>query len=232
MNYKLMIIAAIAGCTSASAFAVTNGAAGAHISTLGLGVEYTIPLNAQTEFGLNVNYLNYNRNYDDNDVTYDAKLKLLTFGAVGYYYPWQNSGFNLNGGLFYNGNKVTLDAQPKTRQEFEFNGHTYSTDSVQNPHGDIKLNKIAPYLGIGWKSGDRNQPGLALDANLGVMFHGTPDVSLSAKCSGELAGNTDIGKQLCRELQRDIAKERQDVQDDVAKYKFYPVASIGFTYRF
>lgn len=232
---KALLLASLA-VLSFNASATEKGAISGKVSTLGLGVEYTVPVNPQVEVGAAINYFNYDRSYNSDDIDYDANARLLSFGAVGYFFPWQDKGFNVNAGLFYNGNKVTLDAKANQigqNKVFKIQGNTYRLDQINDPHGEVSFNKISPYLGIGWKSGDRSKPGWAFDANLGVMFHGTPDVTLDATCKKKLLDSNDpINKRLCAELQKNVDDERKDVQNDIEKYRFYPVASIGFIYRF
>lgn len=221
---KKTLLAITVAALSVSTNAATNGAITGKISTLGLGIEYTFPVNHQFDLGFNANYFNYSKTFDEDDLTLDAKARLFTFGAVGYYYPMDN-GFNINGGLYYNGNKVTFKATPKGNNTYTINDTTYSGAQIEDVEGSIDLNKIVPYLGVGWKSGDRSQAGFSFDANLGVMFHGTPSVDFSAKCN---AGNPAV----CDKLMNDIEAERKEFQDDADAFKFYPVAAIGFTYRF
>ncbi len=55
--------------------------------------------------------------------------------------------------------------------------------------------------------------------DLGVAFHGSPEVDLQVR--GPLAGDPD--------LQADLAREEQEIQDDVENVRVYPVLSLGFT---
>ena len=55
--------------------------------------------------------------------------------------------------------------------------------------------------------------------DLGVAFTDSPDVKLSA--TGAAAG-----------LTADLAKERNEIEDDLEPFKFYPVISLGIYYRF
>ena len=77
---------------------------------------------------------------------------------------------------------------------------------------------FAPYLGVGY--GNVWTRGVNFYFDLGVMFQGTPEVSLSLSCAPSPS---------CTAAQGQVEAERQRVQDKVDKYKYYPVANIGLT---
>ncbi|MBT5030848.1 MAG: hypothetical protein HOM55_00975, partial [Proteobacteria bacterium] len=59
-------------------------------------------------------------------------------------------------------------------------------------------------------------------ADVGLVYHGNPKVSLSA--DGLLAG-APLGQAL-------IAQEEAELQDDVDGYEWYPVVGLSVFYRF
>jgi hypothetical protein len=52
---------------------------------------------------------------------------------------------------------------------------------------------------------------------------GTPKVTLTAVCNNPL---------VCTQLQTDVLAEQRRLQDKVNVLKWYPVAMLGFGYRF
>ena len=81
---------------------------------------------------------------------------------------------------------------------------------------------IAPYLGIGWRSAFGKEQRWGLLTDLGVAFLGRPKVALSA--TGPLASNpTFLG---------DLAREEEELEDDLDLLRFYPIFSISLFYRF
>ncbi|WP_072280983.1 autotransporter outer membrane beta-barrel domain-containing protein [Rappaport israeli] len=235
---KKLLISVIALC-SISAFAQQHtqeqekASLTAKASTLGLGVEYALPVAPKVKVGIGANYLGLKRDFTDNNLNLHAKAKLFTAGITGYYQPWDN-GFNLNGGLFYNANRADLTGkaeQQTTGKTYTLNGEQYSANNIQHIKGSVDFNKIAPYIGIGYQSGNSSQEGWGFDANLGVMYQGTPKVSLSATCSNQLSA-TEFGQQVCTNLKNDLNAERNKLQNDINRMKFYPVTSVGVIYRF
>ena len=75
---------------------------------------------------------------------------------------------------------------------------------------------------MGWGNalGEDKRWGFVFD--LGVVFQGSPDADLTA--TGPLASDPTFLAEL--------AKEEQQLQDEVDDYEYYPVVSIGVTYKF
>jgi hypothetical protein len=68
--------------------------------------------------------------------------------------------------------------------------------------------------------------GVNFYADLGVMFQGSPQATLTANC-GALAGTAQ-----CTAVQGQIAAEQQRLQDELKNAKYYPVLNIGLTIGF
>jgi hypothetical protein len=126
---------------------------------------------------------------------------------------WSPLGpFRISAGFIANDNKV--DANGTGNAGTAFQGGTVS--------GTIKPDKsFAPYLGIGY--GNVWTAGFNFYFDLGIMFQGTPKVSVQANCS------TTPDPARCN---NEVAAEQQRLQDKVDKYKYYPVANIGITFGF
>jgi hypothetical protein len=58
------------------------------------------------------------------------------------------------------------------------------------------------------------------------MFQGVPKSTLTATCSATATGPN------CSALQSAVAAEQVTLQDNVGKFKYYPVLSIGLAYTF
>lgn len=219
MKNKTLLAVFIALGLGQTAVAQSSGGISPKLSTLGVGLEYQH--NISNNWGVSAGFYGYNygRNEVRNNIRYDAKLKLRHFAVLGHYYPWEN-GFRFSGGAVLNNSKITGDAI--NSGTIDLDGVDYTVADVGSVHAKADFRKVAPYLGVGWDSGDRSNVGLSFSADLGVMFTGKPDVSLTAQCAGG-----------CPQFIIDAAaRERNNLQDDLDSFKFYPVLSIGATYRF
>ena len=209
---------------------------GLRVSTLGVGVDVSMPLSRHFNLRANVNGLTYSRNLDDIiknqggiDInafggTADGKISFLTVGLLIDWYPFETSDFFLSGGVYYNANKITLSGNGKTT----LNG----TDYKASVSGDLLFGKsVAPYIGLGW--GNRgDEAGWSWSFEIGGMYENIPTISLNPTDTTGLNASNVIS------LNNDIKVEETKVNDEISnnnlsKYtKIYPVISFGITYSF
>jgi hypothetical protein len=124
----------------------------------------------------------------------------------------------------YNGNKLTLDGKPSPVGTYTFNGNTYSSSDIPSVNGKVDFRKAAPYAGLGY--GRPVGKGLSFAGDLGVLFQGSPRSSLAATCGAATPALT------CAQIHSDVAAEQNKLDDDMRKYRFYPVVLIGLAYVF
>ncbi len=196
------------------------------VGTQGIGADLGYKVTPKFGARANFNYFTYSHDDTIEDVDYDADLDLTTAGALLDYHPFEGN-FRITGGAYYNGNGLDLEGKLAEGASYEIGGNTYTTDELGSLEGDVDFNSFAPYFGIGWgTSTDSGSWAFSLD--LGAMYQGSPDVSLDAKNQDTL---DEINDQTGRDLGKDLDKEASDIEDDV-DYGFYPVVSVGVTYRF
>jgi len=206
---------------SPASFADTS--LGLDVGTLGGGIELAHAFGERLGFRVSANGLNYNRTQTHESVDYDSKLQLESGRLLLDWFPFANN-FRLSAGPMYNGNKLTLEGKPSASGTFTFNGNTYSASDVASVNGKVDFRKVAPYAGLGY--GRPIGKGWSFAGDLGVLFQGTARTSLSATCGAATPAGT------CAQLQNDVAAEQNKLDDDMHKYRFYPVVSIGLAYVF
>ncbi len=236
MKKRTVLCFAVAlGLSSSPAMADSFGTISPKLSTLGVGLEYKYPVTDEIAVSAGFYGFNKSRSESRSDLDYNAKLQLRHFSVLGNYYPWDN-GFHFAGGLVLNNSKITADAKPKAGRTYDFNGVTYTTADVGSADAEVSFRKIAPYVGIGWDNGNKTGAGLSVAASLGVMFTGSPKVDFNyTEGAGMVAlknTNSVAYNALKTRLDRDIAAERKELEDDVDSFKAYPVLSIGISYSF
>jgi len=212
-----------AACVAAMCFAqpamAGDLAVGAKVGTLGAGVELVtnvVPMlvNARVQ----MNAFNYNRTITDTNVKYDAKLKLFSFGALADFYPLAGK-LRLTGGLYYNGNKLSMTGVPAIGGTYTINGVNYTSAQLGSVTSTVDFNKIAPYAGIGFGDSVSSGSPIGFNFDLGVLYMGQPKTSVTTTTS--VAG-----------LAPNLAAEKQKLDNSLNNMKFYPVASVGVTLRF
>jgi|GEM_PF-535217 len=195
----------------------------AKIGTLGIGLDVTKSLLPQVDARLGINFGSINVNQNNSGINYDAKLNFSSIQLLGDYYPFGGS-FRLTGGLVSNNNKFSLVGTPSGGGggTYTIDNTTYNASDVGSLTGEIKSgNSIAPYLGIGF--GKPTNEGLAFNTDLGIMFAGSPKVTLNAS-------NPNFNNNPTNRAQLD--NQARQTENDAKGFNLYPVLSIGLSYGF
>jgi hypothetical protein len=233
MLKKMMISLALISCTAGFAFAEEtpeptndndhgiNIALGARISTLGVGPELSVGFSDYITTRVAGHWGEFSVDGDTSDVKWDTDLNLAS-GLATLEWNVFAGGFHIDVGVIVHDNYVDATAKP-TGGTFTFNGETYTAAEAGTVSGDVDFdNSVAPYVGIGWGNPVDNDTNLTFFCNLGVVFQGSPDVSL--KGTGTLA-NDPI-------FQQNLKVEEKELQDELDKFEYYPVITLGMSYKF
>ncbi len=201
-------------------------------STLGFGLDLYGGISERMTGRIGFNDFTYNKSISSDNIDYAGSLKWQSLHAIADWYPWAKA-FRLSGGLMYNDNKASLNAKPSASATYTVNGHAYSVANVGSLSGEMNFDHFSPYLGIGWGNPVAKDKGFGFVADIGVLYQGTPKVTLNATCSAALL-SAPGGAAICTSLKSDTAVESTKLKSDLNKdqYKFYPVISLGVSYRF
>jgi hypothetical protein len=216
-----MAVAAVAAIL-ASPVGLADTSLGLRAGTLGGGIELAHAFTDTLGFRIGANGLHYNTTATYESVDYDANLKLLTGQLLFDWFPFSNN-FRISAGAMYNGNKLTLDGKP-SGGTYTINGITYSASDIGSMNGKVDFRSAAPYVGLGY--GRPVGKGLSFTADFGVLFQGSPNTTLTATCGPATPAPT------CASIQSSVAAEQAQLNDDMSKYQYYPVVSIGIAYVF
>ena len=211
-------------------------AAGIKLSLLGIGGEVAVPITDKMDIRGGFNGFSYDRNFDKDGIAYTGHLNFRSAEAHYDWFPFGGS-FHLSPGmLIYNGNKITADASVAGGQTFDLNDTTYASDP-NNPvtgKGKIDFKKVAPTFTVGWGSllpkGGRHW---SIPFEIGAAYQQAPQVALSLR--GRACDSSGLN---CRDISSDptvlsnVQAEQAKINKDVSPFKFYPLISIGFGYRF
>jgi hypothetical protein len=201
-------------------FAENTGVAiSAKAGTLGVGLEGIVSIIPQFNARVGANTFSYSYDGTESDIKYDIDLKLLTFAGLVDWFPF-NNGFRVSAGAMINKNKLDLEATSSA--SYDIGGTTYTAAQVGTLTSKLDFKNLAPYVGIGFGNPFGSDSNWSFSLDLGVMFQGSPD--LSVETTGTLANNAAF--------QANLAKEKQELEDDLDKAKYYPVIAIGISYRF
>jgi hypothetical protein len=217
---NLFSVVAVVWTIIASSMSLADTSLGLRVGTLGGGVELAHAFTEKLGFRVSANGLNYDTSETRESIDYDAKFKLESAQLLLDWFPFSNN-FRVSAGGMYNGNKFTLDGKPSAGGTYTINGTSYAASEIGALNGKVDFRKSAPYVGLGY--GRPIGKGLQFAADLGVMFQGAPRTTLNARCGATVN---------CAQIQSDVAAEQAKLDDDLQKFKYYPVVSIGLAYRF
>lgn len=217
---KLSAVAAATALVAATpAFAQDTGGfqLGLTGGTLGIGPEIGF---RTPGFGVrgNATFLGLGREVESDGVVYDGDLRLRSYGAMLDLYPG-GGGFRLSAGARINNNRIDLSATPTA--DVEIGDEIFTPAEIGVLTGEVDTKNLAPMLTIGW-GGDAS-PGFKFGIDAGALFQGSPRVS-EFRSTGTLANDPAF--------QAELARERQEIEDDIDGYKIYPVLQLSLSYLF
>jgi len=211
-------------------------AVGAKISTLGIGFEGATAVTNRSNVRGGFNFFNYDRVATSDGITYDAELTLRSVQIT--YDQYLIRGVHVSPGLLiYNGNRAHALASVPAGQSFSLGDSQYFS-SLTNPvngTATLKLRKVAPLRLFGFGNLlPRNNRHFGVNADLGVAFQGSPDVKLNlagTACAVSPAVGC-VNAATDPRVQTNILREQEQANDDLKPFKYYPVLSIGVSWKF
>lgn len=192
----------------------------AKAGTLGVGADVIGRINDSLNLRLGLQGFTYDISGSYSDIDYDADLELFSGMLLADLFPFGNN-FRISAGMMINQNEATLTGKP-TNNSFAIGGTTYPSTLVGTLTSNVDFNTVAPYAGIGYGGAFSDKSNWSFSFDLGVLFQGSPNVSYSA--DGPLADNPIF--------QAGLEQERKELEDDLDEYTYYPVLSLGVTYKF
>jgi hypothetical protein len=218
---KILIVMAAAVLISAmySAACAQHVSMGFKASTLGAGLEAGFGLSNYIGARVGVNYFDYDYDGTKDDIDYEFELNLMSVSALLDWHPLGGS-FRISGGVLYSENSIDVEA--KSSLTYEIGDTTYTAAQVGSLTGEVEFNDMVPYLGIGWDTSFGKSNRFGFIADLGAIYQDSPIVEFTT--TGPVSSLPSF--------RNDLAKEEENLQEDIDSYKYYPVISLGFNYRF
>lgn len=219
VSFVLQIVLVLATAPTQAAF--NELAVGVKSGTLGLGGELTTNLGPQLNLRGSVQWLDFGVDMEIDDIDYDLDVEFLNPLLAIDWYPFDNS-FRICGGILFNGMDIALDAT--TDVLLEIGDNIYDLSAYSSLRGESDFDDVAPYIGIGFGNALSRDGRWGFTADLGVAFIGSPNVDLSVTGS--------IDPAIRDQLAADLAEEEREIEDELDKFRFYPVLSLSLYYRF
>jgi len=217
---KPLLIAGTAGLALALFVPAVEADIGVNprIGSLGYGIELSTGLSDRWSIGIGLNNRRFKRQDTTDGVDYDYELRFRSGEVLANFHPMRGA-FRLRAGVLLNRNEFELTGKPGGTGTYDFNGVTYTAAQVGSLTGKLSFNKTSPYLGLGWGNRPNGSWGVTFD--LGAVYQGKPKLGLQA--TGAAADPA---------LAADLEAERQQAEDDLSSFKWWPVIQLGMYFRF
>lgn len=210
--------------------------AGFKVSSLGMGGEFAVQVSHRANIRGGFNAFSISRGYNNSGVHYTGNLTLTSVEAHYDWFPFAKS-FHVSPGLLaYNDNHLTATASVPGGQTFTLNGTTYESQptSPVTGSGSLNFNKVAPTILVGFGNlvpHGRRRFSVTIEG--GVAFTGSPQVALSL-AGGVCAPNGAFCRSISSDptVQGNVQAQQTKFNNDVAPFKYYPIVSMTFGYRF
>lgn len=226
---KLATLATIAGMTvagftaaHASSMPFTQYAVGVNAGTTGIGGTVTTDI-LPGRINLNLGFSGFGKGatIHADGVRYHGDVRLGGGSAILAFYPFKDYGFNLDAGMFINRMRVLADGRPDSGSSYTINGNQYTAAQVGSLHGQTHYRTVDPYFGVGWGNPIAGNSNWTFMFNAGVIDQGNADTSLDATGA---ANNPKLAS--------DIEAQRHSLNHELHWLGWYPVVTLGVSYRF
>lgn len=209
--------------------------AGIRLSTLGAGAEVGVSLSNRLNVRSGFNIFQYNRGFHHDGVSYQGQLHLRSGEAHLDWYPLGHT-FHLSPGLLvYNGNGATAAASVPGGSTFTLGGTTYTSDPTNPITGTGKLDfvKVAPTAMFGFGNLVPQSRHFTYNFELGAVFQGSARTKLNLTGNAcDSAGANCVNAATDPAVQQNVVAEQTKINNKLSPFKYYPVISFGFGYRF
>ena len=208
---------------------------GLRLSTLGAGAEVGVALADKLNVRGGFNIFQYSRGFNHDGITYKGQLNLRSGEAHLDWYPLGHT-FHLSPGLLvYNGNGATATANVPGGSTFTLGGTTYTSDPTNPIMGTGKLDfvKAAPTAMFGFGNLVPQNRHFTYNFELGAVFQGSARTKLNLTGNAcDSTGLNCVNAATDPTVQSNVVAEQTKINNKLSPFKYYPVISFGFGYRF
>ena len=208
---------------------------GVRLSTLGAGGEVGVALADKLNVRGGFNIFQYSRGFNHDGITYKGQLNLRSGEAHLDWYPIGHT-FHLSPGLLvYNGNGATATANVPGGSTFTLGGTTYTSDPANPITGTGKLDfvKAAPTAMLGFGNLVPQNRHFTYNFELGAVFQGSARTKLNLTGNAcDAFGLSCVNAATDPTVQSNVVAEQTKINNKLSPFKYYPVITFGFGYRF
>jgi hypothetical protein len=209
---------------------------GVNVSSLGAGIQGAVSVTSRSDIRAGFNFFNFDHGFVKDGIDYSGQLKLRSAQVT--YDQFLIGGFHISPGvLIYDGNRVTASASVPAGQSFTLGGASFYS-SQANPvsgSGSLSAGKVAPMILLGFGNLlPRSERHFGINFEFGVVYQGSPRAKLNLAGSSCLVNPASgcVNTATDPFVQTSLLSEQTKLNNDLIPFKFYPVVSLGFSYKF
>jgi hypothetical protein len=219
-------------------FAQGSGVAigiGGKVSTLGVGAEGALAVTESGNLRVGFNFFDYSRTFSKSGINYNGELDLRSFQIT--YDQYLISGLHISPSLLaYNGTHVDAAAAVPAGRSFSLGGTTYFSGQTNpiNGTGTATVRKVAPAILLGFGTlVPRSRRHLGFNVDAGVVFQGSPTTKLNLTGSACVVNSTTACLNAGSDptVQANVHKEEAQLNKNLEPIKYFPVVSIGMSWK-
>jgi hypothetical protein len=215
----------------------------------GAGLDVAVPLARKFNLRGGASFFSFDHTFVSDGTNYDASIDLKTAMLAIDWFPF-GGAFRLSPIVqLYNDNSVQANLSVPAGQEFSL-GDQNSYSSASNPvHGtanfllgDLGGSKVAPGFTLGFGNMIPRGKGQhwSVPFEVGFLYIQTPLVQLSfqgTSCqnqadAGPVPGPSCTNIATDATSQSNIKQQQTDINNNLSSLRFYPVISVGLSYKF
>ena len=212
-------------------------AVAAKVGSGGIGVDVATVVAQRFNLRVGASYFSYNTSLTEDGLQITGAIKLQTAAASVDIFPFNNS-FRISPGVsFKNDTHMSANLLVPGGQSFSLGDDNYTSDPADPIHGTAAFGfgrNVAPQLTLGFGNMiPRSGKHFSFPVEAGVQFTDRPTVNLhiAGSSCGSVSqdGVTATG---CGPVdQISVQQEQLELTNDLSALRFYPVVSVGISYR-
>ncbi|HWG37303.1 MAG TPA: hypothetical protein VN690_06255 [Terriglobales bacterium] len=203
---------------------------GLRASTLGIGGQFGVRISDSTNLRFGFNDFSYHHDLTHDGINYTGSLSLRSVSAQFDWFFW--GPLHLSPGwLLYDGNQLSATAAVPGGNGFSLGGTNFTSSTSDPIAGSALLRgrRSAPLLTFGLGNlVPRGDGRFGVDFEFGVAYHGTPQSTLTLTGSACDTSGANCQPASSAQVQSSVQAEVAKLNNQVARYKFYPVLALGF----
>ncbi len=207
----------------------------------GFGIDIATPVTSRLNLRGGATFLSYNPNLTIDGETILGDIQLKSVSENFDFFPFGNRFRISPGVVFYNGNHISATTSVPGGQSFTLNDVQYlssPSDPIRGTFGLSFGNQLAPSLTMGFGNMiPRNGGHWSVPFEIGAEYLGKkPVIALSlggTACQMSTAPSNCSSVASDPTTQQNVLAEQADLNSDIpSALRFFPIVSIGVSYRF